>query len=180
MAVREECWREIMALFDLHWKDHGLNAAMVLQLEGLGLHRHSVAALATAARLLVKECEFPPRAANWFQVLEGYKKGKEAVWWKDCWGRTMLGDGGPKMKALNDVFEPPKVYALLGRKCPVDPKGLPEIGYDAAEENRKLLSPMQRYISSGGGEEEDFEYLEKEHEPDPSEEIADSSVDDID
>lgn len=166
--ARKTMWRMIRAIFDMAWKDHRLDPHHVRFLEDLGLAQHPDQAVLLTAKLLAQRETFPPGPAAWFKLLEGHKPRKEVTYWKDCWGRTILGDGGPKIRSFEEVYDPPEIYQTLSLPCPVGPRGLPAARIDADEENRALVSPMQRYLNSGADlSEADYEYLEREHEPEP-------------
>jgi hypothetical protein len=129
--TRKDTWRRIRALFDIAWRDHGLDPEKIHALEILGLSNHADRALLKAAELLAKECKFAPTPAEWFGLLESRAQRKEARYRKDCWGRTILGrDGAPILASIEVVYEEPRVYALLGIKCPVlaesERRALPE------------------------------------------------------
>lgn len=123
MTDRPATWMKIRVLFDLAWKDHGLDAPKIAALEGLGLIRHPDVALLAAAEILVRELKWPPTPADWFGLLERGATRKEVEYRKDCWGRTILGrDGAPIIASMRDVQEQPRVYALLGLPAPLSPR----------------------------------------------------------
>lgn len=133
--TRKDAWRRIRALFDIAWRDHGLDVEKIRALELLGLARHAERALLKAAELLVKECKFPPTPAEWFGLLEARPKRTEPRYQKDCWGRTILGrDGAPVLARIEVVYDEPRVYALLLERCPLLPEG------DAGERRQLLES----------------------------------------